>query len=293
MNHRQPKQEPLPRVMVADLRVSKSRIRFTDLDRKEAFVANIDPVEFQLTDFTTFRIRGDRYRFDARVFDSGRIAWQGTLQAAPLASAGEFTLSDLPLPHIAAYLGDTLPLDIARGSLAVHGRYQYADAAEETQLELADTEVTVAGAALRARGQSADYVVLDSLVASGGRLSLAARQLEFASLAIDGGTVSAWLTPDGELNLPGLLGEAREAAGRPSVSDGTNCAGADDRAAKAAPPSAAQPAQKQDWEVRLPAIAASNLDVTGRPLRATGSGAAPEAPRLHAQRLQRPGPMPS
>ena len=84
---------PLPRVMVADLRVGKSRIRFTDLDRAEAFVANIDPIEFQLSDFTTFLDGGDRYRFDARVFDSGRIAWQGTLQASPLASAGEFSLS--------------------------------------------------------------------------------------------------------------------------------------------------------------------------------------------------------
>lgn len=259
---------PLPRVRVADLRVSKSRIRFTDLDRKEAFVVNIDPVEFQLNDFTTFSDGGDRYRFDAHVFDSGRIAWRGTLRAAPLASAGEFTLSDLPLPKIAAYLGDALPLDIARGSLAVHGSYQYAVAAEGPQLELSNTEVKVAGAALRARGTALDYVVLDSLLASGGRMSLAARQLEFASLAIDGGTVSAWLTPEGELNLPGLLGEAREAVGRPSPAGSAEAARTVSEtvsAPKTVPPSASQsaarPGPQQEWEVRLPAIAASNLDV--------------------------------
>ncbi len=234
--------EPLPRVMVAALRISKSRVRFTDLDRAEAFVADIDPVEFELTDFTTFRDSADRQRFDARVFDSGRIAWQGTLQASPLATAGEFTLTDLPLPRIASYLGDALPLDIASGRLTVRGRYQYADTADGAQLELADTQLTVASAALRARGKPADYVVLDSLVASGGKLSLAARQLEFASLTIDGATVSAWLSPDGELNLPGLLGEAREAV---------------DRAPLAEP----KPELEPDWEVRLPAITANNLDV--------------------------------
>ncbi len=253
----------LPRLMVADLRVSKSRIRVTDLDRAEVFVANIDPVEFQLTDFTTFRDGADRYRFDAHVFGSGRIAWQGTLQASPLASAGEFRLSDLPLPRIAAFLGDALPLDIARGSLAVHGNYQYADAVGGAQLELAETEITIAGVALRARGQPDDYVVLEKLLASGGRMSLAERQLEFASLAIDGGTVSAWLTPDRELNLSGLAGGNPEAAGRPSPAPVASTAQEPASAPKAAVQPAAQPAPPQnDWEVRLSAIAASNLDVT-------------------------------
>ncbi|MDQ1303204.1 MAG: hypothetical protein QG595_1187 [Pseudomonadota bacterium] len=244
--------EPLPRVVVADLRVSKSRIRFSDLDRPEPFVADIDPVDFRLTDFTTFMERGHRYRFDARVFGDGEVSWEGTLQAAPLASEGEFTLGKLPLPRIAAYLGDALPLDINRGSLALRGRYAYADAAGTLQFDLADTELKLAGVALRARGNAADYVVLDSLQASGGRVSLAARKLEFAALAIDGGTVSAWLTPEGELNLPGLLGEAREAAGRP----------ADDGPAPAAATAPPPQGEQQDWEVRLPAIAASNLDVT-------------------------------
>jgi hypothetical protein len=240
--------EPLPRVMVAALRVGKSRIRFADLDRPEAFVANIDPVEFELTDFTTFMDSADRHRFEARVFDGGRIAWEGTLDASPLATAGEFTLTDLPLPQIAAWLGEALPLDIARGSLAVRGRYQYAEAAAGAQVELADTEVSISDIALRARGREADYVVLEKLVASGGKLSLAQRQLEFSAVAIDGGTISAWLSADGELNLPGLLGEAREAVDRPVPAD----------------PQPADPQAEPEagWEVRLPAIAARDLAVT-------------------------------
>ncbi|MCL4779874.1 MAG: DUF748 domain-containing protein [Gammaproteobacteria bacterium] len=245
--------QPLPRVMVADLRLSKSRIRFSDLDRPDPFVAEIDPVDFQLDDFTTFADGGNRYRFSARAFDSGELSWAGTLQAEPLASAGEFRLAGLPLPRISAWLGDALPLDIARGSLAVQGRYEYADDSGGPTLELADTVLELAGVSLRARGNAADYVVLDSLQADGGRLSLAARQLEFASLAIDGGTVSAWLTPAGELNLPGLLGEAREAAGRPSTEV--------PEASPAPAGTAGQQARQQDWEIRLPAIAASKLDV--------------------------------
>ena len=255
--------ESLPRLMVADLRVSKSRIRVTDLDRAEAFVANIDPVEFRLSDFTTFRDGADRYRLDAHVFGSGRIAWQGTLQASPLASVGEFQLTDLPLPEIAALPGDALPLEIARGSLAVRGRYQYADTADGAQVELADSEITIAKVALRARGQPDDYVVLDRLVASGGRMSLAERRLEFASLAIDGGTVSAWLTPDGELNLSALAGGAPEAAGPPSQALAPSAAQEPASTPKAAVQPASQAASsRKDWEVRLPAIAASNLDVT-------------------------------
>ena len=149
--------------------------------------------------------------------------------------------------------------------MAVRGSYQYADAAGGAQLELTDTELKVAGAALRARGRPADYVVLDSVLASGGRLSLAARQLEFASLAIDGGTVSAWLTPEGELNLPGLLGEAREAVDRPSAKQPVAAAvpepdaGTEPDLVPEAVPSAESASA---WEVRLPAIAASQLDVT-------------------------------
>jgi hypothetical protein len=148
------------------LRVGKSRVRFSDLDRPEPFVANITPIEFQLTDFTTFMAVRKPLTASRRASSMAHsISLAGHprkphRRRRPVSSAS----TDLPLPRIAAYLGDALPLDIARGSLAVRGRYQYAEAADGPQVDTRRHRTHRSRALhLRARGREADYVVLDSL----------------------------------------------------------------------------------------------------------------------------------
>jgi uncharacterized protein involved in outer membrane biogenesis len=48
-----PGDEPLPRLFIGELAVTQGRVRFADRDRPEPFVANIAPITFRLTNFST------------------------------------------------------------------------------------------------------------------------------------------------------------------------------------------------------------------------------------------------
>ncbi|MBL8200378.1 MAG: DUF748 domain-containing protein [Chromatiales bacterium] len=237
--------EPLPRLIIGELSVSEGRVRYEDRDRPEPFVADLRPLTFRLTDFSTYIAGGERYELDATVFDTGRFAWRGTLTARPLASEGEFTLSELPLARLAGFLGDALRLEITRGAASLRGRYRFADRPSGPDVVVEAGELVVTKLAIRDRGEATDYVDLDKVTATGLGLSLADEKAVVGEITFDGGSFQAWLTPEGELRRSGIF-------------DPLVVESAPTEQSAPAPPSA--PAEG-GWEVKIPRINFRNLSL--------------------------------
>ncbi|MEZ5564685.1 MAG: DUF748 domain-containing protein [Gammaproteobacteria bacterium] len=221
---------PLPRIVIDDLQLNNGQIHFEDRNRSRPFITTVSPLTFRLSNFSTFA-DGERYTLNARVFDTGQLAWRGSLTAQPLASQGEFSLSNIPLPRLAAFLGDALPVTLTSGLASLRGDYRLT----ADDFMVVDGEGSIATLAVRPRGVEVDYISLDKVVASGLKLSVAAQKAEIGELAVDGGRVQAWLSPEGNLNLSAL-------AGPPSDSDAT-------------------PAAKS-WQVGVPSLKLDRLAVS-------------------------------
>jgi len=198
-------EEPLPRLIVGELTVSEGRVRFEDRDRPEPFVADLRPLTFRLTDFSTFLAEGERYELDATVFDTGRFAWRGSLKAQPLASDGEFVLTDLPLPQLAGFLGDALRLEITDGTATLRGSYRFADRPSGPDISVDAGELVITKLAIRDRGETTDYVDLQKVTATGLGLSLAGEKAVVGEVTLDGGSIQGWITPEGELKRSGIF----------------------------------------------------------------------------------------
>jgi hypothetical protein len=240
-----PSDEPLPRLFIGELRVSDGRMRFTDRDRPQPFAAEVKPVTFVLRDFSTAPdASGERYELDAAVFGDARLRWQGSLRAEPLASAGELTITALPLPALDEFLGEALPARISGGRLGIRGRYDLRGAADGLQFTLADGAVSVADLRLRARAGTADLVAVPALSVTGIRADTTRREVIAGSVTAADGVVSAVLAADGRLNLAALAGEPDPAATVTPVG-------------KAAPG-----ADEPGWTLGAPRIALSGFRVT-------------------------------
>jgi len=233
--------EPLPRLIIGELSVNDGRVRFEDRDRPEPFVADLKPVTFRLTDFSTYIGEGERYELDATLFDTSRFAWRGTLKAQPLASDGEFSLSDLPLPRVAAFLGDALRLEVTNGTATLRGRYRFADQPAGPDVVVDSGELLVTKLTIRDRGETTDYVDLEKVTATGLGLSLADGKAVVGEVTLDGGSIQGWLTPEGDLKRSGIFD--------PLVVEAES-GGAVEPAPVAA---------EDDWEVRIPRINVRNL----------------------------------
>ncbi len=244
--------EPLPRLVIGELNVSEGRVRFEDRDRPEPFVADLKPLTFRLTDFSTYVGADERYELDATVFDTGRFAWRGTLQAEPLASDGEFTLSNLPLPRLAEFLGDALRLEITRGAATLRGRYRFADKPTGPDVIVDSGDLEITALALRDRGETTEYVNLDKITATGLGLSLVDETAVVGEITFDGGSFQAWLTPEGELKRAGIFDPmiVESAATEPEP-----------RAESMSEPMPATATADDGWQVSIPRINFRNLSV--------------------------------
>ncbi|MEO7387587.1 MAG: DUF748 domain-containing protein [Gammaproteobacteria bacterium] len=229
--------EPLPRVVIGELSVSEGRVRYEDRDRPEPFVADLKPLTFRLTHFSTYVGEGEHYELDATLFDTGRFAWRGTLKAQPLASSGTFTLSGLPLARLATILGDKLRLEITRGTLTLKGQYRFADRPSGPDVVVDAGDLLVTRLGIRDRGETTDYLDLDRITATGLSLSVADEKAVVGEITFDGGTIQSWLTPKGELKRSGIFD--------PLVVDAT----------PAADPAPAE----RGWQVTIPRINFRNL----------------------------------
>jgi len=231
-----PGDEPLPRLVIGELAVTESRVRFEDRERPEPFIANIAPITFRLTNFSTYVADGEQYQLDATLFGSSRFKWRGTLKSSPLASTGEFAIGDLPLPRVGSFLAEALPLELASGLATLRGGYRFAVRGERTDFVVENGELGVTDLGIRARGEQSDYVTLDKLGAKGLRVSLADETAEVAEISVAGGNLQAWLNPAGELNLSAL-------AGPPAAPDETTES-----------TEAPAPAADNGWQLRIPRV---------------------------------------
>lgn len=239
--------EPLPRLIIGQLDVTGGQVRYEDRDRPKPFVADLKPLSFRLTNFSTYIAEGERYVLDATLFDTGRFAWRGTLRAQPLASDGEFALSNLPLPRLAEFLGDALRLEITRGTATLRGRYRFADKASGPDVVVDTGELTITKLAIRDRGETTDYVDLEKITATGLGLSLAQSKAVVGELTLDGGTIQTWITPDGEFKRSGII-DPLIVESEPAQPAGATAAGG------------VSPEPADDaWELSIPRINVRNL----------------------------------
>jgi hypothetical protein len=247
-----PPAEPLPAVYVGDLNVQGARVVFADRDRAEPFTTELSPLAFRVRDLSTHITGGDQYELDVMAFGDAQIRWRGTFELEPLASAGELQLAGIPLPELGRFLGDALPLQLAAGKASFRARYDLADAPEGLRFVADEGGAEVRGLALRARGGAVDLVRVPAIDITGLRADLARATVDIGSVTAADGVVTAWLEPDGSVNLAALSGPAAAAAEPappepPSpVADGAGPPAADD----------------DDWTIRAPALAVRNFTVT-------------------------------
>lgn len=247
-----PPAEPLPAVQVADLSVAGARVLVTDRDRVEPWQTELAPLTFRVRDLSTHIAGGDEYELDATVFGDARIRWRGTVELEPLASAGEFEFAGLPLPEVGRFLGDALPFALAAGTASFRGRYDLADAPAGLRFVADQGGAELRDLALRAQGGDIDLVRVPAIDITGLSADLDRSAVDIGAVTATDGVVTAWVGPDGSVNLAALAGPSAttaDPAPREPAGGGTVVV------APAAGSSAG-------WTIRAPALALRNFTVT-------------------------------
>ena len=193
------KNEPLPAVRIASFKVTSGSVSYEDRSRPTAFAARLEPITFELKDFTT-GVTGGLFTFTGTSKLGERMEWHGHLSVQPVASDGELHIEALQAHTLWAYLEDQLNFVVASGTFDVQSSYKFS-LTDQVNLALNVAKATVSNLAVRPKDSDTDWVSLPGLDMSGAAIDLAQHTGTIDSLSLTGLKVLAWLEPDGAINL--------------------------------------------------------------------------------------------
>jgi hypothetical protein len=200
------------RLYIDHLEVRAGHCRYEDHVYSTPFVADLEPISFELHEFSTTADTGNAYALKGMSSRGERFDWQGTISVAPLQSRGTFRVEALQAATVSSYLRESAPFELSAGDVAINGSYEYSGAVSPNVFDFALQDVVVNGLGVRPRGRETNYVDLTRLEVHDARAQLLRRALDIGSIRVAGGTVQTWMNPDRTVNLLDLTRPATEAA---------------------------------------------------------------------------------
>lgn len=245
-------QEPM-RLFIDRFAVVAGSGTFEDRSRPTPFRAEFKPIAFELRHFSTRAKTGNEYLLTAASPEGEQLDWNGSILLEPLSSHGAFAITNLKASTVWNYLQQPLPLEIPAGIIGLKGDYDL-DLAGPTAGVKADVHsVAVTDLKLRPLHGAADYVTLTRLDIQEARLDLAAHSVEVGKVALTGGEVNSWLSPQGRLNLLELTTPTGASTGTASATAAQEPASTPSKSTTSGPVPV--------WTVSVPDISVAGLKV--------------------------------
>ena len=245
---------PLPMIEIASFRVSRGLASYEDRSRGDHFAVKLDPISFELKDFTT-GVEGGRFKFMGLTKLGERLQWQGHLSLQPLESDGEFQIAGLHAQTIWDYVKEQTAFFVNSGVIGLNGDYKFA-LREQPELHVKLAQVSLKDFGIRPDEHTEDWISVPSLTAAATDLDLGKRSVSVDSVTIDGARIKTWLERDGRVNLLSLAKAPSQSA--PLAKEPS-------QALPGATPPAAQ-SNGVAWQVNLRqfAVNSANIDLQDR-----------------------------
>src|SRR3984957_10725879 len=191
--------EPIPALRIGSFKVTQGFLSFDDRRRPSDFATRLEPINFELQNFST-GVQGGRFTFTGASKLGERIEWHGHLSVQPIESDGEFQIAGLQAHTIWEYLEDRLSFLVNSGKIDLNATYKFS-LQDDMDLKVDVAKVALTDLAVRPKDSSIDWVTVPELVLSGTTLDLKGRQAHSDSLSLKDVKLVTWLEPDGSFNL--------------------------------------------------------------------------------------------
>jgi uncharacterized protein involved in outer membrane biogenesis len=207
-----PSSQPF-KLFVDRLAVENGSATYEDDSRPAPFRLDLDPIGFELLDFSTTGSTAGSYHLTATVGQGGRLDWTGTIRTQPIALHGTLKLDGLSARTVGTYLGPVLPAEISRGTIALQGSFAIDSepggaAGRGVRMTIEVPQAQVSGLGVRPRRAASDYVQLNRFTLGNARIDLGQRSIRVGEIILAGGDVRGWFDQHGQLNLLELLGRS-------------------------------------------------------------------------------------
>lgn len=193
------------RLVVRALSIHDGSLALSDRRQFIPAEVQIEGLSIALQDLSTLEDHNGTYSFSGNTGEGEAFQWEGDLSLKPLRSSGRLALCGLRVATLAEFLQNRLAVAPPAGRLEVSGRYQVAAGSRDLDLSLEDLRLNLCDFSVRQEWEEHDILQVNRLELDGGRLDLAARDLQVARLGLFGGGVNLRIDRDGVLNAARLV----------------------------------------------------------------------------------------
>jgi hypothetical protein len=205
--------EPIPAVRIHSFKVSQGLVTFDDRAHPSDFATRLEPIDFELKEFTT-GVDGGLFTFTGASKLGEKVEWHGHVSVQPIESDGEFQIDGLQAHTLWEYMADRLAFQINSGKIDLNATYRFSYK-DQVDLQADLSKVSLTDLAVRPKDSEEDWVTVPELLVSGTHLDLAKRAAHTDSISINKVKLLTWIEPDGSFNLLKLAGTS--AAATPAV----------------------------------------------------------------------------
>ncbi len=202
------KTEPLPALRIGSFKVSQGLVTYEDRSRPDVFAARLEPLNFELREFTT-GVEGGRFTFTGSSKLGERIEWHGHVSVQPLESDGGVRIDGLLAHTLWEYLEGRLNFVVNSGKLDLESTYKFSAGnagGSPANLQLDVSRATLSDLTVRPKDSEENWVTVPELAVTGTTVDLAKRQVHVDRVSLTGIKLLTWLEPDGSFNLMKLAG---------------------------------------------------------------------------------------
>jgi len=201
------------KLFVDRLAVANGSATYEDDSRPMPFRLDLNPIGFELLNFSTTGNTAGSYHLTATIGQGGALDLTGMIRAQPVSLHGALKLNGLSARIVGTYLGPVLPAEISRGTVGFQGSFAIDSqsngaAAHGVRMTIDVPQARVSGLGVRPRQATSDYVQLNRLTLGNAHIDLEQRAIRVGQIALAGADVKGWLDEHGKLNLLELLGHS-------------------------------------------------------------------------------------
>jgi Domain of Unknown Function (DUF748) len=207
---------PIPALRIGSFKVTQGFLSFDDRRRPSDFATRLEPINFELQNFST-GVTGGRFTFTGASKLGERIEWHGHVSVQPIESDGEFQIAGLQAHTIWEYLADRLSFLVNSGKIDVNATYKFS-LKDDVDLNVDVSKVALTDLAVRPKSSDIDWITVPELILSGTTLDLKRREAHSDLLSLDRVKLVTWLEPDGSVNLLKLTAAPAPSSPEPAAS---------------------------------------------------------------------------
>ena len=203
---------------VGDIALARGSVRLVDEGPEKPFRLALDNIALSVEGLGNAAGTKAAARLACDTGGKGRLAYDGTLELAPLRSSGKLDLANLQLGTFAPYIEEKLRVIVSGGALSTKGQVSY-ESSDDGPRVAYRADAGVANFATLDEDTSQDLLRWKQLAVRGIDFELTPLKVSVDEVGLSDFYSRLIVNPDGRLNLQGLTRRPAQAETPPAKSD--------------------------------------------------------------------------